>query len=132
MVSYLSIFVYFWLFQISGEYYTGYGTVLYGQNRRYLPQGHALRTEMWGNDGTENRSRPDTRRKDEYLDSGRRVQAMVDQLHDTVDPARRKTPNKDLTKLTKETGKKGLEEFARLPDYEKMKIPQLIPCILYR
>ena len=45
---------------------------------------------------------------------------LLDEIHEGKGENRWKSLNKDLNKLMKETGKRGLEEFARLPGYVNM------------
>ena len=110
-------------FSFKGEHYRGYGTVLYGQHRRYLPPDHPMRKETWGHFGKEERTPPEARNVVEFLANGRLVQDLLLQIHMEEDDNQRKILNKELVKVMKETGKKGLEEFARLPEYDKMQIP---------
>ena len=52
----------------------------------------------------------------EFLTNGCAVQELLDEIHEERDENRCKSLNKDLNKLIKETGKKGLGEFACLPE----------------
>ncbi|XP_072043489.1 uncharacterized protein [Amphiura filiformis] len=108
---------------ITGTYYRGYGTVLYAQNRRFLPENHVLRNEEWGNEGQEQRERPETRDIRTYLADGQRVQDAINRLNTIDNEAERKRLTREVHKLQKDTGKKGLEEFARLPEYKSMQVP---------
>ena len=81
-----------------------------------------MRLEVWGNNGTELRYSPEKRDGVEFLANGRTVQDLLIELHEEEDANRRKSLNKELNKLKKETGIKGLEELAYNPEYVNMQM----------
>ncbi|XP_022100010.1 uncharacterized protein LOC110984295 [Acanthaster planci] len=106
---------------IEGKHIKEYGKVIHGENRRYLPPESPLRTNSFGN--YESRPPHELTSMGQQLDFGRQVLELWHKASHDPTPHQRKKAKSAATKLEKATGKKGVEELARLPYYTDVDIP---------
>ena len=100
-----------------------YRKVLYLENRRYLPQDSALRSDTRRFTAPERRPPHSPSSLDQALRDGREVAELHKRALHEEDERRRKKARTAANRLEKSTGKKGTEELARLPYYSDVEIP---------
>ena len=107
---------------IVGKYSQEYRKVLYLDNRRFLRGDDVLRSRDQFKD-VEARGPHPPHLKEKELKDGRMVAELHKRALTSPTEKQRKKAKTDAGKLEKSTGKKGIEELARLPYYTDMDVP---------